>query len=288
MLAVLGSGLLALGIGWAAAGHALAPVRAIARTASRITEQRLDARVRMDPAHPPDELHELADTVDAMLDRLAPAWTRRSASWPTPRHELRTPLTVIRTEAEVALDDPGATPADLRRALAVTVEGPSARRRCSTGCWSSPPPRRRPGATSRSTSRPPPRRALAQAAPGAGADLRPRPGARRRRPAGAPRRRTSARTPSATATAGPPSTCAPSATPPWSASPTPARSIAPDTLARLTDPFERGDRAAPRGAGLGLSIVRAVAEAHGGHLHLSAPPAGGLVAEVRLPAVTGT
>ena len=61
--------------------------------------------------------------------------------------------------------------------------------------------------------------------------------------------------------------------------------IAPDALRRLAQPFERLQRGVARGSGLGLSIVRAVAEAHGGTLHLATPPAGGLEAEVRLPAL---
>jgi signal transduction histidine kinase len=60
--------------------------------------------------------------------------------------------------------------------------------------------------------------------------------------------------------------------------------IAPDVLRRLATPFERPVRGVGPGDGLGLSIVRAVAEAHGGTLELAAPATGGLVAEVRLPA----
>ena len=56
-----------------------------------------------------------------------------------------------------------------------------------------------------------------------------------------------------------------------------ARAVpAPATAAR------RGD-----GVGLGLSIVRSVAEAHGGSVELRARPSGGLVARVSLPARDG-
>ena len=55
-------------------------------------------------------------------------------------------------------------------------------------------------------------------------------------------------------------------------------------VARLLEPFERGGRAGePGGAGLGLSIVRAIAEAHGGAVALRARDAGGLEVEVALP-----
>ena len=53
---------------------------------------------------------------------------------------------------------------------------------------------------------------------------------------------------------------------------------------RLLEPFERGGRARDgRGAGLGLSIVRAVAEAHGGRVALVPRAAGGLTVDVTLP-----
>jgi signal transduction histidine kinase len=59
--------------------------------------------------------------------------------------------------------------------------------------------------------------------------------------------------------------------------------IAPDDLARLTEPFERLQRGSARGTGLGLSIVKAIAEAHGGRLVLETPVGGGLVARLALP-----
>jgi signal transduction histidine kinase len=61
----------------------------------------------------------------------------------------------------------------------------------------------------------------------------------------------------------------------------------PDESVRLlTEPFHRLERRRDRrGAGVGLSIVRAVATAHGGRLELSAREDGGLVAGVELPAV---
>jgi signal transduction histidine kinase len=53
----------------------------------------------------------------------------------------------------------------------------------------------------------------------------------------------------------------------------------------LFEPFRRAgaNRTAQRGAGLGLSIVRAVVSAHQGRLHAEAVPGGGLAVEVSLP-----
>jgi signal transduction histidine kinase len=62
--------------------------------------------------------------------------------------------------------------------------------------------------------------------------------------------------------------------------------LSDDDLAALAEPFRRlgGDRVrSADGHGLGLSIVRAIAEAHGGTLRLEARPAGGLRATVRVP-----
>ena len=60
--------------------------------------------------------------------------------------------------------------------------------------------------------------------------------------------------------------------------------IDPKLAARLTDPFERGGRTGRSGSGLGLSIVRSVAEAHGGRMSLTPRVGGGLSIRVVLPA----
>lgn len=61
--------------------------------------------------------------------------------------------------------------------------------------------------------------------------------------------------------------------------------IAPAQVEALKLPFRRAEsaRSGPAGAGLGLAIVDRIARTHGGHLDLSAPPAGGLCARVTLP-----
>jgi signal transduction histidine kinase len=65
------------------------------------------------------------------------------------------------------------------------------------------------------------------------------------------------------------------------------RPIPPDQVAGLFEPFRRlgGDRTgSDRGAGLGLSIVRSVAAAHGGTASARAIPGGGLEVTVEVPA----
>jgi signal transduction histidine kinase len=61
--------------------------------------------------------------------------------------------------------------------------------------------------------------------------------------------------------------------------------VPPDRVADLLEPFRRATRGADRrGAGLGLSIVAAVAEAHGGGVRLRALDEGGLEVLVDVPA----
>jgi signal transduction histidine kinase len=62
--------------------------------------------------------------------------------------------------------------------------------------------------------------------------------------------------------------------------------VAPEAVAALFEPFHRGGvaRTGHDGAGLGLSIVRAVVTAHAGTVHAEPVPAGGLTVTVYLPA----
>ncbi len=119
-LAVAGTALVALGVGWLAAGRALAPIRTIVATLRRISDDRLDARVR--PSGPHDELHELAVAFDSMLDRVEGSVEAQRRFVANASHELRTPLTIMRTEAEVALDDPDASVEELREVARAVVE----------------------------------------------------------------------------------------------------------------------------------------------------------------------
>jgi signal transduction histidine kinase len=100
--------------GFWVAGRVLRPlsrVTAAARRIARRGEGSLDARTRLAPEGPRDELYELAATFDEMLDRLDAAFESQRRFTGNASHELRTPLAVSRTLLEVALADPD-TPSD--------------------------------------------------------------------------------------------------------------------------------------------------------------------------------
>jgi signal transduction histidine kinase len=103
-VAIGGLFLLSLGIGFVVAGRVLRPVGRITRAAQRIQATNLSERIALDG--PQDELKTLADTFDAMLDRLDTSFTAQRQFVADASHELRNPLAVIRTNADVALQEP--------------------------------------------------------------------------------------------------------------------------------------------------------------------------------------
>jgi signal transduction histidine kinase len=116
--------LASLGIGWVLSGRALRPVGAITRTAREIQATDLSRRINLGGAR--DELHDLAGTIDSMLDRLEAAFAAQRQLIDDASHELRTPLAIIRanldaTLAPAAADEatPAATDAERERAVAV-------------------------------------------------------------------------------------------------------------------------------------------------------------------------
>ncbi len=294
-VALAGVVLVAVVLGWAAAGRALAPIARITAAARAISRDRLDARIALDG--PQDEVRELADTFDAMLDRLQAAFAAQERFVANASHELRGPMTVIRTEAEVALADPDPDPAELRESLEAIVRATERTEGLLEGLLTLATSqrglaRREPVDVADAV------RAAAHAVRGeasrAGVDVQVEAGepawvdgdrellrrlvenllengvryndghgwvrVRARAAAG----RVSVRVENTGAV------------------------VAPDAVKRLTEPFERLERRANRrGAGLGLSIVKAVAEAHGGTLAIAPRDGGGLVVELALPARAG-
>ena len=99
------------GMSWLVAGRMLRPLHAITSTARRLSGSTLHERINLHG--PRDELKELADTFDSMLGRLDTAFTAQKEFVANASHELRTPLTIIRTEVDVALSDPDVSPEEL-------------------------------------------------------------------------------------------------------------------------------------------------------------------------------
>ncbi|WP_378784522.1 sensor histidine kinase [Nonomuraea fastidiosa] len=108
VMALAGVGILALIIGYFVADRTLKPVAQMTATARKLSESTL-AHQRIALEGPNDELKELADTFDAMLTRLNVAFDTQRRFVANASHELRTPLTINRTVLEIALSDPQAS-----------------------------------------------------------------------------------------------------------------------------------------------------------------------------------
>jgi signal transduction histidine kinase len=277
-------------LGWAMAGRILRPLQRITATAQRVSQDNLDERIGLEG--PRDELKELADTFDGMLGRLSAAFASQRRFVANASHELRTPLTVIRTELDVTLADPNATNAELR-AMGETVRGAtlSTERliqalltlaRSEGGITRRDPADLADGA----------RLAVAQSGSDAaarGLDVRPtldpapvrgdrrllerlvanlvENAVRHNRDGGLVEVRTASAAGRSTVEVR-----------------NDGEIVPPEAVPSLLEPFQRVDRGARGdGVGLGLSIVRSVAEAHGGSVEVRARPAGGLVVRVSLP-----
>jgi signal transduction histidine kinase len=88
---------------WLAAGRVLAPLRELQTTALAITETDLTRRIDVQGD---DELADLGHAFNAMLDRLEGAFASQRAFVNDASHELRTPITIVRGHLELMGDDP--------------------------------------------------------------------------------------------------------------------------------------------------------------------------------------
>ena len=120
IVALAATGGVAVLLGWLVAGHALQPVHRITATARSASQSNLRARVGLEG--PSDELKDLADTFDGMLARLETAFESQRRFAAQASHELRTPVAVIRAEADVALASDDATARERALATAVRAE----------------------------------------------------------------------------------------------------------------------------------------------------------------------
>lgn len=290
-IALAGTALLALALGWIVAGRVLAPVARMTATARRISDEHLGERIALDG--PEDELRELARTLDAMLDRLESHVEAQRRFAANASHELRSPLAIIRAETEVTLADRDADSARYREMAETVLEAAERTEALLDSLLLLARSQR--GLVRR--DRADLATVAAAATEGAAGEARERgvelhvdlrgapvcgdgallerlaanvvvnairhnvPGGR----ADVVTRRDGERAVLEVTNTGP--------------------QLDPGTVERLTEPFERGGRTADgRGAGLGLSIARAVAEAHEGRLELLARPGGGLTVRASLPA----
>jgi hypothetical protein len=290
LIALAGVVLLSGALGWALAGWLLAPLKRITGTARRVSEERLGERIPV--AGPQDELRELGETLNDMLDRLADSFDAQRRFVANASHELRSPLTVIRSEAEVALANPEPDLDELR-GMAASVALATRRTeallasllilaRSQRGLLRSEPldladaVRAAADQLARDAHAESVRVDLELDAVSVSGDaaLLERlvanlieNGVRYNRPGGFVSVSTRALDGGAelrVENSGP--------------------AVEPGQAARLAEPFERLERSADGGgAGLGLSIVRAVSQAHGAELEIVPRAGGGLAVSVRFP-----
>ncbi|MFD7556087.1 sensor histidine kinase [Streptomyces sp. NPDC059835] len=101
LLALAVFAVLSIWLAWWMAGRVLRPVGVITETARRLSGENLHQRISLDA--PPGELKELADTFDAMLGRMEDLVGAQRRFAANAAHELRTPLAVQRAAAEIGL-----------------------------------------------------------------------------------------------------------------------------------------------------------------------------------------
>lgn len=112
-----------LAIGWWLSGRALRPVRQITATAREISATDLSRRIAL--AGPRDELRTLAETLDGMLGRLHEAFTAQRQLVDDASHELRNPLAVVQSNLEAVLSHDDVPPGDRARAATVAARATS-------------------------------------------------------------------------------------------------------------------------------------------------------------------
>jgi len=111
--------IVAAGVGWFMAKRAVSGVEAVTRTAQKISGGSLQERVPVKPRG--DEIDQLATTFNQMLDRIQILLTEIKEMSDNIAHDLRSPITRIRGVAEVILTT-GASLAEYEGMAASTIE----------------------------------------------------------------------------------------------------------------------------------------------------------------------
>ncbi|MEW2486012.1 HAMP domain-containing sensor histidine kinase [Streptomyces sp. NPDC048411] len=274
----------AVGVGWWTAGRVLRPVHAMTAKARRLSEHTLHERIASNG--PDDELKELGDTLDALLARLQKAFDSQRRFIANASHELRTPLATQRAAIQIGLDDP--TPEDLVRIRETLLDNNRRSERLIEGLLVLARSERGLAAGERDTVD------LAQVVAEEAARY---PGVRvSAQPCGIRGNRLLLAQLVANLLANAVTYNVPDGTVEVSVAGGGADEpvlevcntgpvVAEADIPGLFEPFRRGegrDRMGP-GSGLGLSIVRSIAVAHGGTVTAVPRPGGGLAVTVRLP-----
>jgi signal transduction histidine kinase len=273
-------------VGWVVAGRILRPIRDVTDTARAISESDLSRRIVVEGD---DEIAELARTFNAMVERLETAFASQRAFVDDAGHELRTPITIVRGHLELLGDDPD----ERREAVALVTDELDRMSRIVDDLlllaklehpeFLRPHPVEVEPFTAelfaKAQSLDDRRWRLAGAATGTVVADEQR---LTQAVMNLARNAVEHTDPQATVTLG-------SATLNgdvrfWVADTGPG--IAPDEQAAIFERFARGGdrRRRSEGAGLGLAIVRAVAEAHGGRVELDSRPGAGARFTISIPA----
>jgi signal transduction histidine kinase len=284
--------ILSAALGWVVAGRVLRPLRTITLSAQHISAANLHERLALHG--PPDELRRLADTIDELLGRLEQAFDAQRRFVANASHELRTPLTAVRALLEMVMTDPHATVESFRDTCAQVLQESEQQEQLIEALLAL-------AQGQRGIDHPVPldlatlaREVLDEHATEAAvhgvrieASLEQAPIAGERRlierlianlVENALRHNVSNGTLSlSTSTAAGKATLSVSNTGP---------AVPAEEVDRLLQPFQRRatDRTGHReGLGLGLSIVAAIADAHGATLNVEPRPQGGLDVDIRFP-----
>ena len=255
--------LLASAAGYAVAAGALRPVERMRPRADRISAATSDARLPLPEAE--DELRRLGETLNAMLERLAAAAENERDFLSTASHELRTPLAILKAEIEFALHPDSTRTSGTARWCQRgrrPTGWPGSPRTCC--CWPVASRVRRRARSERCRSPRSPSDVVARL--GSEAQLAVDPALRVSADPGALDRALTNLIDNARRHGAPPIVVSARADGEWVEIHVAdgGEGFTPEYLPRAFERFSRPPGARGGGAGLGLSLVEAVAHAHGG------------------------